>query len=408
MDDRLHSEFLDARGMEIADLEKIGECLATWQRGLNWWIGDVARYAESRWPDKWHQVFPDWVSPGLIDRCKAVAKAYPKESDRVPGATWTQHMQVANDRDRRSILEWMVEEGLTSDEAREKMREIRALARKKPQRWLLAFDVNYFLHRFWFSGAGVESASGVSSWIARTTERLREKGLTDVACCFDSKRNHRKELTANWEHKYKDRPTKEVELGQQLDLVRELLEGQGFACISVDGMEGDDVMASLAKQFGGRVTLVTQDKDCRQCLSQKCNILLDVEWHEDPTSGKHLPDYKWLSASEHREQTGIPPEQWTQYQALMGDTVDGIKGAIGIGAKGAKDLIHAFGTAAAAIEAAKAEDESIPPKKRQALIEFESKLDTTLQLVTLRTDLDVSVATRIPEGVGSAETTQTQ
>ena len=131
----------------------------------------------------------------------------------------------------------------------------------------------------------------------------------------------------DWDDKYKDRPKKDPELSQQLDLVSELIAADGFACVSFPGMEGDDVMASFAKQFDGKVTLMTQDKDCRQCLSEKCNVLLDVTWAEDSTSGELLPEYHWLSAKDHTEETGIAPNLWTEYQSLMGDSVDGIKGA---------------------------------------------------------------------------------
>ena len=38
------------------------------------WIGELARHAASRWPETYHQVFPEWISPGLVDRCKAVSE----------------------------------------------------------------------------------------------------------------------------------------------------------------------------------------------------------------------------------------------------------------------------------------------------------------------------------------------
>lgn len=392
---RLKPLFLDCKGLTQEQLESFGEALAEQQRDVLWQIGDVARYAKYalKLGDNYSQVFPEWMSPGLIQRCEAVAVAYPKESDRNPLATWTIHAREANRQDRIQRVQAHVDAGRTSDEAAKANQEERA--ESKRQRWLLAVDVNYFLHRFWFSGASVEAAISVASWLQRTVERLKEKGLTDVACCFDSKRNHRKELTTEWEDKYKDRPPKDPELGHQLNLVQELLQGHGFACIQFDGMEADDVMASLAKHFPGRVTLMTQDKDCRQCLSDKCNMLLDVEWVEDGTTGDHMPDYKWMSAKKHTEETGISPERWTEYQAIMGDNVDGIKGAIGIGTKGAADLIKAFGTVEACIEAAKGDDERIPPAKRKALIEFEPKLAVTRQLVTLRTDLPISTNTKL-------------
>lgn len=387
----------------IEELTDYGDQFAYLQRGVPWWIGDVARYAQARWPETWHQVFPEWVSPGLVDRCKGVAKSYPNEADRNPLCTWSQHMQMAGKPDRKQLLEEIVAKGLTTDESRKAPETART-------RWLLAIDVNYHLHRHWFSGAGVEAAVRVSEWIQRTVERLKKKGVTDVVCCFDSRQSFRKELTAEWEDKYKDRPPKEPELVQQIQLVESLLTGAGFRCVKVDGFESDDLLASYAVQFAGNVTILSQDKDMKQCLSGTCNMLTDVEWAEDPTGGEKLPDYKWLSAKQHTDATGLLPSQWHDYQAIWGDNVDGIKGAPGIGEKGAKDLILEFGTLDAVIDATRDEDirdqemwhptwipgrQRIKPKKREALMQLAARLDIVRQLVTLRTDVTIPMDTRI-------------
>ncbi len=388
---QLRERFLDCHGMDMQSAESFGSELASLQRDVMFWIGDLVRYAEQQWPETWQQIFPEWVSPGMLARAAGVCRAYPNEDDRSHQATYSQYRLVAGKAHRQGLLAEMVNKGLTTDESRQQQMTVP----HGVKRWLLAIDCNYYLHRFWHSGAGVEAASGVASWITRTVERLKDKGLTDVACCFDSHENHRKKLTEGWDAKYKDRPPKDPELSNQLRLVRELLEKSGFATVSIDGMEADDLMASYAKQFDGNVTLLTQDKDQKQCLSAKCNILLDVEWHEDETSGEMLPDYKWLTSKSHTETTGIPPERWTDYQCIMGDNVDGIKGVEGIGEKGAADLIKEFVTVENVITAAKADDERIRPKKREALIAFEPKLETTRQLVTLRNDLNVPNSTRL-------------
>jgi len=391
-----HERHLDCSGLTMEEAQRIGELLAIIQRGIQFWCGDLARYSEHKWPETHHQVWPEWISPGLLSRTAGVCRAYPHPpEDRMHDCSYSQYLDVAGKPDRQALLAEIVEKGQTTDESRAAKK---AEAKNAPEgpRWLLAVDCNYFLHRFWHSGAGVEAASQVARWIRRTADRLKnDKGLTDVACCFDSHINHRKELTKDWEDRYKDRPMKDPELAQQLNLVRDLLEKDGFAAISVEGQEADDVMASFAKQFPGKVTLLTQDKDQRQCLSATCNILLDVEWKLDEHSGENMPEYKWLSAKAHTEATGIPPEKWCDYQTIMGDNVDGIRGIEGIGQKGAADLIQQFGTVEAVIAAAKANDETIKPKKREAIIAFEPKLEVTRKLVCLRDDLKVPESTRL-------------
>jgi len=388
---RLRKRFMDCAGLTMEQAESYATGLIEQQRDVMFHLGDLARYCEARWPDQ-TQVWPVGVSPGLIARAAGVCKAYPTEEDRQEEATYSIYMRHAGMPDRLARVAASVAAGRTSDE--ERAAASVAAKQDKGPRWLLAIDCNYYLHRFWFSGAAVEAAVGVAQWVQRTVERLKEKGLTDVVCCFDSHTNNRKSLTADWEDKYKDRPPKDPELVQQLQLVRELLHGHGFCCYSFDGYEADDVMATCAKQFDGKVTLLSQDKDVRQCLSEKCNILLDVVWAEDET-GESVPDYKWITAKTHLEAKGLTPSQWIDYQCLMGDTVDGIKGAIGIGEKGAADLVKQFGSVEKAIEAAELGHEDIKAKKREALIAFKEKLDVTRQLVTLVTDLELPTNTRI-------------
>jgi len=399
---RMQEQFLDTSELDVSGMESWGKDLAWWQRQINWYLGDLAKAAKAKLgEDNYSQVFPVDVSPGLIQRCEAVARAYPPK-DRNPAASWAIHMQHANKPNRVELVAAAVNAGRTSDEEREHSKQVNQQVEQKRKRWLLAIDVNYHVTRMWASGAEAEAAKEVSQWFKRTVERLKEKGLTDAVCCFDSRTSFRKELTKEWEdRKYKDRATKDPELGQQLILAEQMLSE--FCCVKKDGFEADDFMASFAKQFDGHVTLMTVDKDMRQCLSPKCNMLVDIEWTEDPTSGEKLPDYKWVSVKDHIKGctynstpvSGITPEQWTTFQCLAGDSSDNIAGAEGIGAKFASDLVKEFGTVEAIIKAAKDEDYRITEKKRQALIEFESRYETTMKLVTLITDLELPTTTRI-------------
>ncbi len=392
MTSRTRDRFLETKGLTMEEAESFGTYFAETQRDLMFWLGDLARYAEAKWPDNHFQVWPEWVSPGLVSRAAGVARAYPKEEDRQINATYSQFMQNASKPDRLARLQEIVSQGLTSDESRKANQEERQ-EDSKP-RWLLAFDIHYFAHRHYYSGAGVETAMQVSEWVQRTVERLKAKGATDVICAMEGSGSFRRELTdeAGWtENKYKDRPPKPDDLRHQIKLVRELLEGLGFCCVSVDRYEADDVMASAAAQFPGKTTIITADKDLRQCLSDSTNMLLDVSWSEDETSGEMTPDYKWLTAKSHTEATGLTPAEFLSAQTLMGDNVDGIQGAIGIGEVGAAKLIQEFGTVETAIQAAKDENESLKPKQCEALVEFEDRLEITRQLVTLDTKLSLPI-----------------
>lgn len=388
-------KLLPSAGHSVEDLEQLAQIWCTVSKYGNWAIGDIACLAERKGEHVLNQVFPPGFSVGQIQRCKKVSEAYPP-ADRNSDLTWTQHMQLANDPDRKAKLMAIAQEGLTSDESRKKKlvkgKEAKypGSSREGSSRWLLAFDVNYHIHRHWHSGAGVEAASQVAEWVERLVDRLRDKGLTDVVCCFDSTAgNFRKELTKEWDRKYKDRGKKDAELESQIELVGDLLHKKGFCCASSHLMEADDCIASYASQFDGMVTIVSQDKDLNQCLGSSTNMLLDTEWEEEEHSGQVMPSYKWRTAASVLEDTGIESGQWADFQAIWGDNTDGVQGAPGIGEKGAAALIREFGDLDAILAAAKDGDERIKPKKIDSLLALAQVVDVTRQLVTMRTDLDL-------------------
>lgn len=404
---RMRKRFLDCSGMTLKEAEQWGKDLAETQRDIMFQLGDLYRYCEAKFGEEHTQAWPEWISPGMLQRAGGVCRAYPTEGDRQHEATYSQYMQNAGRADRQERLGAIVDQGLTTDESR------KANVEERPQserRWLLAIDVNYFLHRFWFSGAGVESAVGVAGWITRTVERLKEKGLTDCAACFDSKNNHRKDLTKDWEDKYKgNRGPKEPELAQQLNLVYDLIKSSGISCVSIEGYEADDCIASYAKSFPGKVAILSQDKDLKQCLEgQRVIMLTDVTWSEDENSGDMVPTYHWYTEKPHPrvesknllDDTGLTPQQFPDFQCLMGDATDCITGAPGIGEKGALNLIREFGSVADCIQAAHNADERLLGMPRgkimvKGLLELEPKLEITRKLVTLRTDLPLPTTTKI-------------
>ena len=390
----------DCSGMSIEEMEKWGTWLVELQKRLNWRLGDIARAARAKLGDEhYSQVFPTDASPGAIQRWEAVATAYPNEADRNPLATWTIHMKEANHPDRIARVQAHVEAGHSSDEAAKANQEERAEDNRP--RWLIAFDVHYFVHRFFHSGADVETAMQVAGWLQRTINRLKEKGATDVLCAFEGTGSFRKDLTTGWETPYKSkRGPKDPVLLAQLQLMRELLDSAGFCTHSVNQYEADDVLASAAKQFDGRVTIVSADKDLKQCLSDRVNILRDVTWEKDESTGDLLPNYHWFTAKDLMDETGLRPEQFPGLQAIQGDAVDSVAGAPGIGEKGALNLMQKFGSVTKCIEAARNNDEELLAMPRgktmvAGLLELDTVVADTLSLVTLRNDLPVPSATRV-------------
>ncbi len=71
-----------------------------------------------------------------------------------------------------------------------------------------------------------------------------------------------------------------------------------------------------------------------------------------PGAGRTRPIWSW-TPPKWKRLMGVPPEKVADVMALMGDSIDNIPGAKGIGEKGARELIRRFGSAEAALEHAK-------------------------------------------------------
>jgi 5'-3' exonuclease len=393
------------------------EMLFEQHRGILWWIGDTALELERQHRNTHEQAWPICISPELLSRCTAVAKAYPP-SERNIDATWSVHMHHMKRPDRVQAVGASVDQGQTSDEARNNPPDVQE---EEEERWLLAVDVNLYLHAF-FSTCGDEAAYSFTQWIVGVAKHLmKQQGLTDLVCCIDSTTNHRKEITKNWEHKYKDRGSKPEGLVEQLQLAEKMLRERNILCVTVPDMEGDDVMASYAAQFPGKVTLMTTDKDMRQCLSSRVNILKSAKKKQHPTTNKWVFDFQWLlrewkpdpdnptrakpaCVSCHMSDgvkhgnlhvCGITPEQWPHFQALMGDAVDGVTGIKGFGPATAMPLIKEHGTVQNVINAAKDNDADVTELNRMKLLDFEEQAADMLKLTTMRTDLKVPMTTTI-------------
>jgi len=94
----------------------------------------------------------------------------------------------------------------------------------------------------------------------------------------------------------------------------------------------------------------------------------------------------WYDAEGVKEKFGVAPEQVCDVLALMGDSIDNVKGVPGIGEKGARDLIAQYGS----LESLLSHAAEIKQKKyREGLISHADQARQSRELVTIRTDVDV-------------------
>jgi DNA polymerase-1 len=172
------------------------------------------------------------------------------------------------------------------------------------------------------------------------------------------------------------RPEMPDDLKPQLDEIVGYLKAANVATFCREGVEADDYIACLARraaEAGWQVVIASSDKDFMQLVSPRIGLLNPNDKSEDI----------WTDA-QVRNKTGVEPSQIVDWLSLMGDSVDNIPGAPGVGPKTAAGLLKQFGSVA---EIYARLDEVKPEKLRASLCASGNAVRRNRELVRLQDGL---------------------
>lgn len=133
------------------------------------------------------------------------------------------------------------------------------------------------------------------------------------------------------------RPDMPEDLRPQIPLTRDATRAFNIACEELEGYEADDIIATLARQAteaGGRVTIISGDKDLAQLVNDQVSMI------RPGMQGK--PD-QLVDRAGVIDWFGVGPELMIDLQAIAGDSVDNIPGVRGVGLATASILLQAIG-----------------------------------------------------------------
>ena len=172
------------------------------------------------------------------------------------------------------------------------------------------------------------------------------------------------------------------DLSQQLPLIRKLCAALHIKILEIEGYEADDIIgtfAQKAEQEDLEAVIVSNDKDMFQLVTERVRVLHQAK--EDVL----------FDPAKVEEFFGVPPIQVVDVLGLMGDSVDNVPGAPGIGEKGAKDLIKQFGSIDNLLEQS---DKVNRKTYRESLQLNRDQILQSRQLVTIHTmvPLDLKLA----------------
>src|SRR6267378_8296974 len=171
-----------------------------------------------------------------------------------------------------------------------------------------------------------------------------------IAAVFESgEKTFRHETFSDYKANRQQMPD---DLASQMPYIKRLCEAYNVPMISVTGFEADDVIGALATQAAEKnlqAVIVSNDKDMCQlvrdplivCMRQNSQVIKRKE---------PVPQIEWCDEAWVLKKFGVPANQLVDLLGLMGDSVDNIPGAPGIGSKGAVQLITQFGSIEAALK----------------------------------------------------------
>lgn len=207
---------------------------------------------------------------------------------------------------------------------------------------LYLLDASIYIFRAYFSlperwhsteGYPLNAVYGYTSFLLDLFKDLGEEAEHHLAAAFDESLGscYRNSIYADYKV---SRELPDEALAYQLDACRQVTELLGISCWGGPVYEADDYIASLAVQGRARgqsVTVISRDKDLGQLLREGTDRLWDY------AGGSRLDRCGF------EEKFGVMPEQFADYQGLVGDAVDDIPGVPAVGAKTGARLIQEFG-----------------------------------------------------------------
>ena len=246
-------------------------------------------------------------------------------------------------------------------------------------------DASAFIHRSYHAIRHLSTKDGrptnaVYGFLATLNKLLKEKKPEYLAVAYDAKGpGFRHEMFPEYKA---NRPPMPEDLIAQQEPIRKLVEALGLPSMEIQGLEADDIIATLcrrAREDGYQVVIVSADKDFYQLLSN------DVAMYDPNPKRESAMDVAAL-----KEKLGLTPEEFLEAQGLMGDSTDNIPGVPGVGEKTAAKLIGEYHNLENLYEHV---DDIKQKKLKENLIEFKQSAFLSRDLARLKTDADLDVRT---------------
>jgi DNA polymerase I len=180
------------------------------------------------------------------------------------------------------------------------------------------------------------------------------------------------------------------DLSSQMPYIVRVCEAFNIPILKRSGFEADDLIGTLAlkcREKELQAVIVSNDKDLCQLVSDPY-ILCMRQNSQNIKRKVPVPPIEYCDEAWVLNKFGVPATKIIDLLGLMGDAVDNIPGAPGIGEKGALKIITEYGS----IENAISNAEKITHKTyRESLQNNQDIIRQSLELATIHTEVDVEL-----------------
>ncbi|MET8268599.1 DNA polymerase I [Micromonospora arida] len=186
-----------------------------------------------------------------------------------------------------------------------------------------------------FSTTTGQPTNAVYGFTSMLINVLRDEQPTHIVVAFDvSRHSFRTDKYAEYKAGRSETPT---DFKGQVSLVKEVLAALQIPVVEKEGFEADDVIATLACQArdqGMSVLISSGDRDAFQLVDDQITVLY-------PRKG--VSDLARMDPAAIEAKYGVPPQQYRDLAALVGETSDNLPGIPGVGPKTAAKWITTYG-----------------------------------------------------------------
>ena len=244
---------------------------------------------------------------------------------------------------------------------------------------IFVIDGSSYLYRAYHAMPPLSTSSGQPTGAVKGVTNMlmnlkKDSEGSSIIVVFDAKgKTFRSDIYSEYKA---NRPPMPDELRDQLLPVKSICRAIGFPLIEIDGVEADDVIATIAKMAKDakyKCVISSLDKDLMQLVEDPHTTLMDTMKH------------KIFNEEGVFEKFGVRPNQIRDMLALVGDTSDNIPGVPKVGQKTAAKWLAEYDD----LKTIKQNAESIKGVVGNNLRNSLDDLDRNVELVSLKNDVDI-------------------